>query len=202
MASPAAERIPVIIGVGEYIERPARPDDSLEPRDMMAKALRIANEDCGGAALTQLDKLNVIMPMSWKYSDLPGTLCETLNITPKQAKLGPSGGQLPLHYRHLQAMAQIGLKLLGRYIRSLWRWGFTCRSIFIRFSKPLQRPIGGKHQSKLIMKQVRSYLAHPILPRLTLRAGAPLDCRILTYSRLPPKTVSSRGPILNLWWRA
>jgi len=72
MASLAAERIPVIIGVGEYTERPARPDDSLEPRDMMAKALRIADEDCGGAALSQLDKLNVIMPMSWKYSDLPG----------------------------------------------------------------------------------------------------------------------------------
>ena len=100
MASTAAERIPVIIGVGEYIERPARPDDSLEPRDMMAKALRIADEDCGGAALSQLDKLNVIMPMSWKYSDLPGTLGETLDITPKQAKLGPSGGQLPLHYIH------------------------------------------------------------------------------------------------------
>ena len=100
MASPAAERIPVIIGVGEYMERPARPDDSLEPRDMMAKALNIANEDCGGAALGQIDKLNVIMPMSWKYSNLAGTLCETLNITPQQASLGPSGGQLPLHYLH------------------------------------------------------------------------------------------------------
>jgi len=100
MASPAAERIPVIIGVGEYMERPARPDDSLEPRDMMAKALHVANEDCGGAALGQIDKLNVIMPMSWKYSDLAGTLCETLNITPQQLSLGPSGGQLPLHYLH------------------------------------------------------------------------------------------------------
>jgi len=100
MASPAAERIPVIIGVGEYTERPARSDDSLEPRDMMAKALNIANEDCGGAALAQLDKLNVIMPMSWKYSDLAGRLCETLKITPQQASLGPSGGQLPLHYLH------------------------------------------------------------------------------------------------------
>ena len=58
------------------------------------------NKDCGENALTQIDKLNVIMPMSWKYSDLPAELCKTLGISPKQAKLGPSGGQLPLHYLH------------------------------------------------------------------------------------------------------
>lgn len=96
----AADRLPVIIGIGEYTERPAESEESLEPRDMMAKALRLADQDSGGAALAQIDKLDVIMPMSWKYSDLAGELCKTLNIMPKQAKLGPSGGQLPLHYLH------------------------------------------------------------------------------------------------------
>ena len=96
----SAERIPVIIGIGEYTERPQSLEESLEPRDMMAKALDLANKDCGENALTQIDKLNVIMPMSWKYSDLPAELCKTLGISPKQAELGPSGGQLPLHYLH------------------------------------------------------------------------------------------------------
>lgn len=93
-------RLPVIIGIGEYKERPTMPANSLEPRDMMAKALHLANEDCGGSALPQIDRLDVIMPMSWKYADLAGELCKTLNITPKHAKLGPSGGQLPLQYLH------------------------------------------------------------------------------------------------------
>lgn len=100
-----AKRLPVIIGIGEYTERPTNLDESLEPRDMMAKALHLANEDCGGAALTQIDSLDVIMPMSWKYSDLAGELCKTLNISPKEAKLGPSGGQLPLNYLHDAAKA-------------------------------------------------------------------------------------------------
>ena len=100
MSNIDAARLPVIIGIGEYKERPATPADSLEPRDMMAKALRLAHEDCGGAALPHIDRLDVIMPMSWKYSDLAGELCKTLNISPKQAKLGPSGGQLPLQYLH------------------------------------------------------------------------------------------------------
>lgn len=100
MSNIDAARLPVIIGIGEYKERPAALADSLEPRDMMAKALHLANEDCGGAMLSQIDRLDVIMPMSWKYADLAGELCKTLNITPKQAALGPSGGQLPLHYLH------------------------------------------------------------------------------------------------------
>jgi len=100
MSNIDSTRLPVIIGIGEYKERPASPAESLEPRGMMAKALQQANEDGGGTALTDIDKLDVIMPMSWKYADLPDELCKALNITPNQAKLGPSGGQLPLHYLH------------------------------------------------------------------------------------------------------
>lgn len=95
-----AERLPVIIGIGEYLERPESLDKSLEPRDMMVTALQRANKDCGGEALSSIDRLNVIMPMSWKYADLADELCKTLTITPKHAKLGPSGGQLPLNYLH------------------------------------------------------------------------------------------------------
>jgi len=176
MASPAAERIPVIIGVGEYTERPARSDDSLEPRDMMAKALNIANEDCGGAALAQLDKLNVIMPMSWKYSDLAGRLCETLKITPQQASLGPSGGQLPLHYLHeaakdisegrIEVAAIIGGEAQYSLVSAQRAGQMPPWTPFASdgpnwaeaFSRPQQPPIGGKHQSRLTGKQVRYYL--------------------------------------------
>ena len=103
MATLSDERQPVIIGIGEHIERPNDIKDSLEPREMMEKALRLANEDCGGKLLTQIDSLDVVMPMSWRYSDLAGELCSHLSISPKRAVLGPSGGQAPLEYIHKAA---------------------------------------------------------------------------------------------------
>jgi len=96
----SAERLPVIIGIGEYIERPDTISNSLEPLEMMAKALKLANDDCGGSILSNLDSLNVVMPMSWRYSDLAGELSANLGLSPKRAILGPSGGQAPLKYIH------------------------------------------------------------------------------------------------------
>jgi len=38
--------------------------------------------------------------MSWRYSDLAGSLSTKLKLSPKRAVLGPSGGQTPLKYIH------------------------------------------------------------------------------------------------------
>jgi len=96
----SAERLPVIIGIGEYIERPLDISKGVEPLEMMAKALTLANDDCGGNILDSVDSLDVVMPMSWRYSDLAGELSAHLGLTPKRAVLGPSGGQAPLKYIH------------------------------------------------------------------------------------------------------
>ena len=100
MSDQITERLPVIIGIGEYSERPKDISDSLEPLEMMAKALALANEDAGGNLISQIDSLDVVMPMSWRYSDLAGELCTHLEISPERAELGPSGGQIPLKYIH------------------------------------------------------------------------------------------------------
>ena len=100
MAKTRSGCLPVIIGVGEYIDQPVSPESSLEPRDMMAKALKQANKDCGGGALVSIDSIDVVMPMSWRYADLAGELCAALEISPTRAELGPSGGQTPLKYIH------------------------------------------------------------------------------------------------------
>lgn len=99
----APDRLPVIIGIGEYIDRPDNPVDGLEPLEMMAKALQIAERDCADSVLDQIDSLDVVMPMSWRYSDLAGELSAKLGISPKRAELGPSGGQTPLKYIHQAA---------------------------------------------------------------------------------------------------
>ena len=103
MADIETENLPVIVGIGEYTERPDDVLKGLEPLEMMAKALHFANDDGGGKALPHIDSLDVVMPMSWRYSDLAGELCAELGISPKRAVLGPSGGQTPLKYIHAAA---------------------------------------------------------------------------------------------------
>ena len=96
--------IPVIVGIGEITEKL---DDNVIPREpltLMRDAVRLAEADAG-LAIDKLDSLDVVMPMSWRYSDLAGQLSQALGVVaPTHAKLGPSGGESPLKYIHQAAM--------------------------------------------------------------------------------------------------
>jgi len=95
--------IPVIVGIGEITEKL---DDNVIPREpltLMRDAVRLAEADAG-LAIDKLDSLDVVMPMSWRYSDLAGQLSQALGVAPTHAKLGPSGGESPLKYIHQAAM--------------------------------------------------------------------------------------------------
>lgn len=95
--------IPVIVGIGEITEKLDGDITAREPLTLMRDAVRLAEADAG-LSIDKLDSLDVVMPMSWRYSDLAGQLSEALNVTPKHAKLGPSGGESPLKYMHQAAM--------------------------------------------------------------------------------------------------
>ena len=70
-----ADRIPVIIGAGEVIERPAEPLQAREPAALMAEALRRAAADAGAPdLLAALDSLDIVNSVSWPYGDLPAAL--------------------------------------------------------------------------------------------------------------------------------
>ena len=92
---------PVIVGIGEISEHGIDPKAGREPVAMMEAALRAAQKDCGAArALTDMDSLDVVMPMSWRYEDLAGAVCARIGASPAHAALGPSGGESPLRYIH------------------------------------------------------------------------------------------------------
>lgn len=55
-----AERIPVIVGVGQINDRPADPDQGLDPLGLMEAALRLADEDAGGGWLAALDGISTV----------------------------------------------------------------------------------------------------------------------------------------------
>src|SRR5215213_4724998 len=106
MAQVPADRVPVIVGVGEVTDRPADPLEGKEPVALMAEALRLAEADAGGAGrlLVALDSLDIVNEISWPYRDPVGRLCAALGIGPARAVYGVVGGQTPVRYLHEAAL--------------------------------------------------------------------------------------------------
>lgn len=70
-----AERIPVIIGVGQVNDRPEDPDKGLDSLGLMVAALRAAESDSGVDVLARIDSLAIVDQMSFMAL---GTLCKPL----------------------------------------------------------------------------------------------------------------------------
>ena len=78
-----AERIPVIVGVGQVNDRPERPEDGLDPVALMAEALRRADADGGGGWLADCNSLAVVSQLAWpQLNPVDGKLAEMLGIDP------------------------------------------------------------------------------------------------------------------------
>ena len=77
------ERIPVIVGVGQINDRTADPFAALDPIDLMAEALRIADSDGGGGWMESLDSLAVVDQISFRaLNPVVDALVAKLGITP------------------------------------------------------------------------------------------------------------------------
>jgi acetyl-CoA C-acetyltransferase len=100
MATPSPDRIPVIVGIGEITDRPKEITDGLEPLSLLVEALRRAEADSGAALLGEIDSLDVVNFLSWRYRDPEKQLSARLGVTPKHAYYGPVGGESPIRYLH------------------------------------------------------------------------------------------------------
>jgi acetyl-CoA C-acetyltransferase len=96
----ADAHIPVIVGVGEIADHPAELASGMEPLALMAEALTRAEQDCGAKLLQEIDSLDVINFLSWRYDDPAAQLSARLGIAPKHAHYGPVGGESPIRYLH------------------------------------------------------------------------------------------------------
>ncbi|WP_353218192.1 acetyl-CoA acetyltransferase [Sandarakinorhabdus sp.] len=99
-----ADRTPVIIGVGEVLDRPADPAAALEPLALMAAAVRAADEDAGGGFLNRIDSVDVINLVSWRYDRVAARLAERLGIMPTRSVYGLVGGETPTTAIHEAAL--------------------------------------------------------------------------------------------------
>ncbi|WP_165188538.1 acetyl-CoA acetyltransferase [Caulobacter soli] len=98
------DRTPVIVGVGEALDRPTDLSRALEPLALMEAALREADADAGGGVLARIASLDVVNQLSWRYADTAGQLCARLGIAPARAVYGPVGGESPVRYLHEAAI--------------------------------------------------------------------------------------------------
>jgi acetyl-CoA C-acetyltransferase len=94
--SRSPSRIPVIIGLGELTDRPARPDDGLEPLAILERCIAAADEEAGGGWLSRIDVLRVVNQVSWPYRDLAGLLGRRLRMRGAETIYGPVGGETPV----------------------------------------------------------------------------------------------------------
>src|SRR5664279_4750844 len=100
-ASPVPEdRIPVIVGVGEIVDRPKEIAAGLEPMDLLVEALKRAEADSGGKLLGEIGSPDIVTFLRWRYRDPEKLLSARLGIKPKHAYYGPVGGESPVRYLH------------------------------------------------------------------------------------------------------
>ena len=74
------DRIPVIVGVGEIVDRPKNIAAGREPLALLEHAVRRAEADSGAKLLGDLGSLDVVNFLSWRYRDPDKQLAERLGV--------------------------------------------------------------------------------------------------------------------------
>ena len=102
-----AERIAVIVGIGEVVDRSRDPAMIAEPTALIAQALNKADGDAGGGWLKKLDSIDLVALTSWRYKDPVGDICARLAIAPAHATNSRRGGETPVRLLHEAALRLI-----------------------------------------------------------------------------------------------
>ncbi len=88
----ANTKTPVLVGVGQVLQRTDDLDEAKEPLALMVDALRAAAEDAGCAALlTKATSVRVVRGI-WKYSDPGRALAQTVGCPSAETAITPFGG--------------------------------------------------------------------------------------------------------------
>lgn len=92
-----AERIPVIVGVGQVTDREPPHADGPTPVDLAADAVALARADAGDLPLQAVDWLGVIGQIGFRdITDLPERLCDRLDMRPAHVIHSEPTGDSPV----------------------------------------------------------------------------------------------------------
>jgi len=94
MAPELDPRLPIIVGTGQIMIRDAS-TEPLEPADLMAEALRLAEADSGGRGLlAQADQVLTVSELSWRYRNPALAVAERIGASPRRLATSVVGGNL------------------------------------------------------------------------------------------------------------
>ncbi|KIZ36838.1 MULTISPECIES: acetyl-CoA acetyltransferase [Rhodopseudomonas] len=97
-------RIPVIVGIGEIADHPKDLSAGLEPLALLQEAIMRAGQDSAAALIGEVDSLDIVNFLSWRYSDPAQQLSARLGVKPAHAYYGPVGGESPIRFIHEAAL--------------------------------------------------------------------------------------------------
>jgi hypothetical protein len=92
---------PIIVGVGDVVNRSQKLEDAIEPMQLMLQATLLALKDTNlspSAARelqAKIDSVDVVGSWTWPYPDLPSLLSEKLDVRPPHKHYSPHGGNQP-----------------------------------------------------------------------------------------------------------
>ena len=87
-------RTPVLVGAGQFIQKPDDPLDAIEPVAMMAEALSAAAEDAGAPQLLKGATHIRVVSGAWPYSDAGRLLADRFGADVVTG-ISPNGGNTP-----------------------------------------------------------------------------------------------------------
>ncbi|MCP4006585.1 MAG: acetyl-CoA acetyltransferase [bacterium] len=101
---PVSER-PVIVGVGQLVQRDAELDDALEPLKMLEQVTRQAAQDAGitDATLASLDTVAVVSVAGWRATNPARLLSDVIGAKPSTEFTTELGGQIGITAANLLA---------------------------------------------------------------------------------------------------
>jgi len=85
-------RTPVIVGVGQQLQRIDDPLAALAPAPFIAEAVRAAARDAGLTAVPNVDSVRVVSFLSWRYRDPARFIAGELGIDPRETVATTMGG--------------------------------------------------------------------------------------------------------------
>ncbi|WP_322517916.1 acetyl-CoA acetyltransferase [Rhodopseudomonas palustris] len=98
------ERIPVIVGIGEIADHPNDLAQGLEPLALLEAAVRRAGDDSATSLLRDINSLDVVNFLSWRYHAPEQQLTARLGVSPRHCYYGPVGGESPIRFIHEAAL--------------------------------------------------------------------------------------------------
>jgi acetyl-CoA C-acetyltransferase len=87
-----AQPVPVLVGVGQVLQRAEDPREAREPLALMVEALERAGRDCGVPKLLERADSIAVTRGAWRYGDAGRAIAQKLGAAPRETVGTPYGG--------------------------------------------------------------------------------------------------------------